>query len=392
MNQFYGGPSSKFTAAQIWSAALVVWLLGLCLLPDTNPLSSPAWATDAVRSAFSISESKARVLSALTLRAIGLSMIGILLSMALCELPLKRSAKYVLIATPLLALFVKCVNYGYFPILMQFVFILAVSIFGAFVGLALRKSRLAAVLATVLATALVAWGTATRVPANLDMAARITEFHIIENADQIGSGDEAYLHLIQMAFSFAEENSQGTDATLPNKAAILALGVIMGDDKVALVSGSELDSMSKDQRVALRQRITIHGRNDLPRHFAVSAALTVLSDEQRALAVGIAKELSDSQGSGSGFSFVDMVANKSGIRFAVVATSSQSSAKTLQQKIASAESPFTFMPEINELPEGLPSQIFESAFGGIGGERTRSLFKEIDQRIDNCPGLKFDLH
>jgi|JI10StandDraft_1071094.scaffolds.fasta_scaffold00310_30 hypothetical protein len=391
MNQLYGAPTSKFTAAQIWSVALVVWLLGLCLLPDTNPLSSPAWATDAAKSIFSISEAKARVFSAIVLRAIGLSMIGILLSMALSELPLQRAAKYVLISAPLLALFVKCVNYGYFPIRMQLAFILAVSIFGALVGLACRKSRLAAVLATVLAVAIIAWGTATRAPANLEMAARITGFHIIDHADQIGSGDEAYLQMIQMAFSFAEENSQGTDAILPNKAAILALGVIMGDDNVALVGGSELDSMYKDQRAALRQRITIHGRSDLPKHFAVSAALTVLSDEQRALAVGIAKELSDSQGSGSGFSFVDMVANKSGIRFAVVGTKSQASAKMFQQKIANAESPLTFMPEISELPEGLPSQVFETAFGGIGGERTRSLFKEIDQRVANCPGLKFDL-
>jgi hypothetical protein len=60
MNQIYGAPTSKFTAAQIWSVALVVWLLGLCLLPDTNPLSSPAWATDVAKSIFSISEVKAR--------------------------------------------------------------------------------------------------------------------------------------------------------------------------------------------------------------------------------------------------------------------------------------------------------------------------------------------
>jgi hypothetical protein len=67
-------------------------------------------------------------------------MIGILLSMALSELTLQRAAKYVLISAPLLALFVKCVNYGYFPIRMQLAFILAVSIFGALVGLAFRKS------------------------------------------------------------------------------------------------------------------------------------------------------------------------------------------------------------------------------------------------------------
>jgi hypothetical protein len=194
-----------------------------------------------------------------------------------------------------------------------------------------------------------------------------------------------------MAFSFAEENSHGTDATTPNKAALLALGVIMGDDQIARVGWSDLDPLYKDQRAALRQRITVHGRNDLPKHFAVSAALAVLTDEHRALAVGITKELSDSQGAGSGFSFIDMVANKSGIRLAVVATKSQASARSTQLKIAQADSPFDFMPDINDLPEGLPANIFESAFGGLGGDRTRQLFKEIDRRVMTCDGLSSHL-
>ena len=391
MNQFYGKPSVKYSASQIWALALVVWLLGLCLLPDANPLSAPSWAIDAGKSIFSISESKARVFSAITLRTIGLSMIGILLSMSLCDMPIRRAATYVLTATPILAVLVKWMNFGYFPILMQLVFIVALSLFGALVGLAFRKSRLAAILATSLAVAIIAWGTFTRVPANLEMAASATGFHILDNADQITSGDEAYLQLIQMAFAFAEENSHGTDATLPNKAAILALGVLMGDDRVASVGWSELDPRYKDQRAALRQRITIHGRSDLPKHFAVSAALTVMTDEQRALAVGITKELSDSQTGGSGFSFVDMVANKSGIRLAVVATKSEASARMMQLKVAAASSPFSFMPEINDLPEGLPNSIFEAAFGGLGGNRTRELFKEIDRRVNTCDGLKLDL-
>ena len=391
MNQFYGKQPTRFSANHFWAIALVIWLLGLCFLPDTNPLSAPSWAIDATKSAFSISESKARVLSAVVLRAIGLSMIGILLSMSLFDLPIRRAAIYVLAATPVLALVVKWANFGYFPIRMQLVFIVAFSTFGALVGLAFRKSRVAAILATSMAVAIIAWGTATRVPANLEMAVRATGFHILDNADQISSGDDAFLQMIQMAFSFAEENSQGTDAILPNKAAILALGVLMGDDRVANVGWSELDPLYKDQRAAIRQRITIHGRSDLPKHFAVSAALTVMTDEQRALTVGIAKELSDSQAGGSGFSFVDMVANKSGIRLAVASTQSQASARMIQINIATAESPYNFMPEINDLPEGLHSKLFESTFGGIGGNRTRELFKEIDRRVNSCDGLNFDL-
>lgn len=391
MNSFYGKQPNEVSATPMWSLALVVWLLGLCLLPDPNPLNAPSLAIKTAQAAFSISEPKARVVSAIVLRAIGVSTIGILLSMSLYNMPIRRVAVYTLIAAPILAIMVKWINFGYFPILMQLAFIVSLSIFGALVGLAFRRSRVAAIMATSLALALILWGTATRVPTNLDLAARATGFHLLDNADQIGRGDEAFLQMIQMAFSFAEENSHGTDATTPNKAALLALGVIMGDDQIARVGWSDLDPLYKDQRAALRQRITVHGRNDLPKHFAVSAALAVLTDEHRALAVGITKELSDSQGAGSGFSFIDMVANKSGIRLAVVATKSQASARSTQLKIAQADSPFDFMPDINDLPEGLPANIFESAFGGLGGDRTRQLFKEIDRRVMTCDGLSSNL-
>jgi hypothetical protein len=317
-------------------------------------------------------------------------MIGIFLSMSLIDLPVRRSAIYVLAATPFLAVAVKWMNFGYFPIRMQLVFIVIASLFGALLGLAFRKSRAAAIAGVALVAVVLAWSTSIEIPEDLDLAARATGFHILDNAHAIASGDEAFIQTIEMAFAFAEENSHGADAAFANKAAILALGVIMGDDQIAPVGWNDLD-YSQEQRNSLRQKITIYGRNDLPRHFAVSAALTILTDENRALAVGITKELSDSQPGGSGFSFVDMVANKSGIRFAKLATKSPESARELQLKLIQAIPPLTLLPAIDYLPEGLPSAIFESAYGGLGGSRTRELFKEIDLRIQACDGLTSNL-
>jgi hypothetical protein len=281
-------------------------------------------------------------------------------------------------------------NFGYFPIRMQLVFIIIASLFGALAGLALRKSRAAAVTGVVLVPVVLAWGMGKKVPVDLDMAARATGLHLLDNSDQIASGDEAFGQVVEMAFAFAEDNSHGTDAVFANKAAILALGVIVGDEKVAKVGWSDLAPALQQQRAALRQRITAHGRNDLPRHFAVSAALTLLTDEHRALAVGITKELSDSQPGGSGFSFVDMVANKAGIRFAVVATKSQDSARKMQMKIIGADPPVTLIPAIDGFAEGLSSGVFEGGYGGVGGLITRELFKEIDQRVLACEALRPD--
>jgi hypothetical protein len=120
----------------------------------------------------------------------------------------------------------------------------------------------------------------------------------------------------------------------------------------------------------------------------VSAALTVLSDAERALTVGIAKEMKDSTPGGSGFSFVDMLANKAGIRFAVVATQDADSARDLQLRIAKGVDTADFFPPIDGFPEGLSQDDFHFGFGGIGGAETRRLFSEIEHRIVALPGLE----
>ena len=172
----------------------------------------------------------------------------------------------------------------------------------------------------ILAAGLSVWGVSTGIPDDLYEASRATAVHVLEFARDVPQGDDGFARLLEVAFAYAEDNSHGTDAVLPNRAAILALGVILGEDRVARVGGREIDPGREEERAALRQRIGIHGRTDLSQHFWVSAALTVLSDAQRSLTVGITKEMMDSSPGGSGFSFVDMAANKAGIRFAVVAT------------------------------------------------------------------------
>lgn len=191
-----------------------------------------------------------------------------------------------------------------------------------------------------------------------------------------------------MAFAYAEDNSHGVDPVFPNQAAILALGVILGDDEVAEVARREVYRGSAGEREALRRRVRVHGRGDLSQHFWVSAALTVLSDPGRALTVGIAKEMKDSTPGGSGFSFVDMLANKAGIRFAVIATQNADSARDLQLRLAKGVDTADLFPSIDGFPEGLSQDEFHSQFGGLGGGETRRLFNEIERRIAALPGLQ----
>jgi hypothetical protein len=112
--------------------------------------------------------------------------------------------------------------------------------------------------------------------------------------------------------------------------------------------------------------------------------------EANSTAVGKAKELMDAEPGGSGFSFVDMAANASGIRFAVLATKNEAMAREMRQRVQQMASSFDFCPSIDGLPEGMTTDQFQSQYGGIGGEGTRKLFEEIRTRLLSCPMLKED--
>jgi hypothetical protein len=368
-------------APQIWGAALLFWLVALCLLPDPRPLGTPEWSVRALRSIINLSEPTARAAATFVLRGIGVGMIGVLLTMSLQRMPFRTVASIVLFATPLVAIVAKWINFGYFPIRLQVYFIVIVAVFGALAGLSLRRSRIALTTLVGLCVVLCAWGASTGIPDDLDEAARVTGLYLLENSQDISQGDAAFMQLLEKAFAYAEDNSHGTDPILPNQAAILALGVILGDDQVARVGWRALDSSRREQRAALRRRVTVHGRNDLSMHFWVSAALTALSDERRALAVGLGKELKDSTPGGSGFSFVDMAANKAGIRFAVVATRDAASARSMQLRIIQGTQQLKLAPDINGLPEGISGDEFQNLYGGLGGTNTRAILAEIDRRI-----------
>ncbi|XZE18203.1 hypothetical protein SH449x_003487 [Pirellulaceae bacterium SH449] len=372
----------------IWGIGLLLWLAALCFLPDPRPLGAPEWSVRAMQSLVRVSEPTARAASTFILRSIGIGMIGVLLSLSLKPLDLRWSAPLVLLLAPLLAIGAKWINFGYFPIPLQVAFILAIAILGALAGLSLRRSRIAAVSLLGLSAALVLWGASTGVPSDVEKAARSTGLYLLSVAEEIPQNDDAFIRLLEKAFAYAEDNSHGTDPVLPNRAAILALGMILGDDQVARLSNTDLDPDRSAERVAIRRRSTLHGRQDLSMHFWVSAALTVLSDENRALTVGLVKEMKDSTAGGSGFSFVDMAANKAGIRFAVRATQNATVARTMQMRILQGASRYQFMPDISGLPEGISDDQFQALYGGLGGQETLRLLSEIDQRINACDGLQ----
>jgi uncharacterized protein YfiM (DUF2279 family) len=277
---------------------------------------------------------------------------------------------------------------GYFPIGPQLRFGVVSAILGALAGLVLRRSWMSLAGVVFLAVGLYTWGTSTDVPDDLYEAARVTGLYVLLDAEDIPKGDDGFAMLLHTAFTFAEDNSHGTDAVIANRAAILALGVILGEKRIAKVAKRQIDLGRRKEIVALRRRITLRGRRDLSQHFWVSAALAILSDKRRSMTVGITKEMMDATPGGSGFSFVDLMANRAGILFADAATRNGQWARAKQMRIFEGVRIADFMPEIQGLPEGISRDEFQAKYGGLGGAGTRRVVEEIQRRLATCGGLR----
>ena len=371
----------------LWGVLLVAWLIALCVLPDPRPLSAPDWAVNLVRRLLGVAEPSARAGATIALRTSGLGLLGVLLSLSLSEVRMRWAVLSVLVCGPVLAIACLWINYGYYPIFFQRQMGVVSVILGGLAGLALRRSLAAKIAFVVVTGGLFLWGTGTGISDDVDEAARITGHFILANVDEVPKGEQGFENVVQAAFQFAEDNSHRTDAVHTNKAVIVALGVILGEQRVATVAHRHLTSEYSNEIREIRRRVTLQGRSDLPQHFWVSAALTVLSDENRSISVGITKELMDATPGGSGFSFVDLMADRAGTLFAQAATQDDDSARLMQMLIRGGIKTSDFCPPIDGIPEGLTMEEFQTDYGGLGGDGTAEIVAEIERRLNFCKML-----
>lgn len=130
------------------------------------------------------------------------------------------------------------------------------------------------------------------------------------------------------------------------------------------------------------QTVTLAGRNDLAKHWAMSAALGVSLGGSVAQSLGAFKELSDSLKGGSGFSFVDLAADRSGERFARAAAHPQL-ARFVQTRLAAVTQDQLLAREALSKPEGLDAALFEQTYSNIDSPEYRRALAAIDRLLDN---------
>ena len=184
--------------------------------------------------------------------------------------------------------------------------------------------------------------------------------------------------LLKPMFSLAIRRSKANNPITENKALFVALGAYSLKKNIPELLGERPEAKANHKRIYLK------GRHDLSKHLMLSAAITSLADPELASSIGLQKEVKDSQG-GSGFSFADLAADHAGIVLAEEAIASKNKARRIQAILSKVDSESVYMPDIENLPEGLEESEFESIYKNVNSKEYKKLEQLIAYRIEALP-------
>ena len=181
--------------------------------------------------------------------------------------------------------------------------------------------------------------------------------------------------------------SPATATAERNRATFVALAMFLVDPGAGEMAGNARERTDAC-RVAVPV-VTLHGRADLTMHWSLSAALTAGSSTQIAQAMGTWKELADSLskqsefavGDPTGFSFLDLSADRSGFRIATVAVA-PSEAVRIATALSGVTEDQILPPALMAQQDGLTNQQFVRHFGGIADPRYDAAVGRIDAVLD----------
>lgn len=172
------------------------------------------------------------------------------------------------------------------------------------------------------------------------------------------------------------DRSHATASAEYSRAAFVALSL--------LVVGDTAESLSP-QAAAVRkdcprpsEPVLLQGRADLAMHWTLSAGLTAVLGQEAASSLGEWKELNDSLADGSGFSFVDLAADRAGMKAALRALD-DSTLSGEMSKLSRATEDELLPRALLETPEGLTDAAFIDRFGALDNARYLRAVASIDR-------------
>lgn len=186
----------------------------------------------------------------------------------------------------------------------------------------------------------------------------------------------AVVDVLAPMFTFARDR-QG-DPVEENRAVLRVLSLYIAEADAAQLLGEALPPPP-------RRTLILAGREDRAQHFLISAGLTVSASTVLAESLGLLKEVDDAQAGGSGFSFIDIGADRTGVRFAELAVAGPDQARMLQDRVAAIEDESLFMADFRDLPELLSDEEFRASYGGVGEPAYEAVLEDIDARIGEMP-------
>ncbi len=167
----------------------------------------------------------------------------------------------------------------------------------------------------------------------------------------------------------------GAAAVAENRAALVAvtmMAVGLRAGRLALDAGKRVRNCQ--QRLRLPQ---LAGRNDLAKHWSLSAALRATLGDDVTEAMGNWKELSDSLPGGSGFSLVDLAADRAGLAVGRAAVD-PGRALAFRAEMAAATNGALLPLDATALAEGMSNEAFKARYGTIESSDYRAMTARID--------------
>jgi hypothetical protein len=180
--------------------------------------------------------------------------------------------------------------------------------------------------------------------------------------------------LVRRAFSGAPS----LQAEAYNRAAFVALAFYVVGNRAYPLAPSAVQGTKSCGRATFP--ISLRERSDLAKHWTFSAALQAVLGNNPAAAFGEWKELADSLPSGSGFSFIDLAADRSGLRIARLGVE-QRSAGSIAQRLAAATEEDLLPVQLLRAEEGLPEAAFVHRFGTIEAKNYKAAVAWIDREL-----------
>jgi uncharacterized protein YfiM (DUF2279 family) len=174
----------------------------------------------------------------------------------------------------------------------------------------------------------------------------------------------------------------GADPREEMRGALYALALYCGDpdfgDQIGVSLSAEMQGRGNGCAGT-----TLGGRDDLKRHFVISAGLQAATASEAAFGMGELKELLDSNEGGSGFSFRDMVADAAGVRFARTLLAAPPG--EWKPMLALLDGEDAILPAFEDLPEHLTDAEFRARFGDVDSAAYAAMVAEIEARVDVLP-------